>query len=730
MARNPKDDWFGEFYEPEVDEALYKHRVIAAKDRAKLNKRQNIHNEVGESPPLSPEILERREKYKYDFVALHEEVFPQSTGVKEFGEVQKKSIQFGNHIFRSGGRLLKLEPRGYAKTTRIANECLAAVLLGMQRYVLIVCSNLQKAEEILDSIRTELYNNDELLELFPGPIACFRHLDETSQKAPYQTYGGANTYIKYGTKGLRFPQVPGEPSSGRYIEVRPLKNLKGLFHKVKAGPDANKVYRPTLIVFDDPQTEDEARSPTEVQTIISNIKRSALKGGSHSRRVSAIMAITPVCNGDVAYHFEKNEYSWEIVKYKMLEERPEADEEWLTEYAKIYLGYDRTIIGDRTRAGLEARKYVEDNYERLHKGAKVSWDWAFGWEEEPQIEISPVQHAYNIILDDGIVDFEYEYQCNTEYGEYEEGETIHAPINVIMKKMGPWRKRHIPQWTAKTVCHIDVNKDFLSYAVMSSANPLKSHISEYSTFPKQPGTFSKRNMIIPLRSSYPNYPDYRDVLYLAVKDLIEYIHNLTLYREDGMEIKVDLIGVDMRYEENYIIRACKDSPYSNIVIPCAGVYVGPDDQLIHDRTYQEGTRRYHNCVERPNKSRTADILEYDTNYFKTEVHKGWNIDEGIRGTLTVYREDHPEAHKVLADHCNSEKPKRKQGFKTTNTRIVWEETMHQVDNEYFDNIVGCYALMARSGISTVLDKNEPITKEEKQNDIQEWMNQHKNRKLL
>ncbi len=720
-----------DFYEPdEIDLGMYKQQVETNRRKRNLKRKKDVNNEVGVAPELSPEILAERERYSNDFIALHREVFPESTGIKPFGEVQQKSILFGQDIFRKGGRLLKLEPRGYAKTTRITNEALFALLAGMQDYIVIVCSNVTKAQEIVDSIRTELMNNEKLLELFPGPIACFRHLDNNPLKSRFQTYNGQHTYIKYEVGTIRFPIIPGEPSSGRFIEIRPLTNLKGLNHKIKAGPDAGKVFRPTLVVFDDPQTHEEAKSPTSVKSIVSMIKRDALKGGSQSRRVSAIMAITPVANGDVAYHFEKIEHSWDVIKYQMMEQRPDAHDTWMNDYAKIYMNYDRTVRGDRHRAAMEARKYVEDNYEMLHKGAIVSWDWAYGWDEDPQTEISAVQHAYNIILDDGWEDFEYECQCNTEYGLYEDGETIHCPPEVILTKINPLPRKKVPQGTLEIVTHIDVNKDYLSYVTVASGDPFRPYIINYGTHPKQPGILSKLNVAVPLRSLYPNVTDYREILYLGVKDLLQTLAHQPFLREDGVELFNSVIGIDVKFEEDYIIRACKDSSLPSLILPTWGIYVSPDEEALHERSYPEGSRPYHNCVERPVRSRTIDYLNVDANYFKTEVHKAFNQTIGLRGSLTMFTPEWVDQHKPIADHCNAERPEREPGRKTNRTRIVWKENRHRADNEYFDNIANCFALLVRQGIDIKpVHSSLKMSKEQQAVDMADYMKSQKGKLL-
>ena len=756
------DDIFGEEYDPGIVKGLgeYHSNQESIKRSRKAKAQQNKLNEVGMAPPITEDIMEERLVYRNDFVLLHEKVFPDSTGIAPFGEKQEQSIRFGQDVFEGRlNRLLKLEPRGFAKTTRITNEALAAVLLGMQEYIVILCSNQEKAEEILESIKTEIYNNDELERLFPGPIACFRHINDIPQKARYQTYDGERTGLFWGSKTIRFPAVhtaiPNiafddtveesesnprflpEPCSGRFIEIRPMSNVKGLHKKIKNGPDAGKVFRPTLFLIDDPQTFDDAKSETNVKTIIGRIKRDAMRGGKHTQRARAIMSITPVCPGDVAWHFENNEHSWDIIKYKMIEKFPDEHKWWMEEYAKVYLNYDRSIRGDRTRAALEAKQLVEDNYERVHYGSEVTWDHAYGYDEDPQTEISAVQHAYNIILDDGIEDFEYECQCNTEYGTYEEGEQIHCPASAIAAKTLPYRRTQIPQETSKLVAHIDVNKNILSYAVVCSPSIMQPHICDYGTYPKQPGLWSKRNLTVALSTLHPTHKDYRDVLYHAVKALIAQLAEREFRREDDIPVKLDAIGVDIKYEDAYIARAIRESPYKHLVVPCSGTYVDPDDELLHEKPPANAIDVYDNCYLLPNKSRTLDVLHLDTNTFKTDTHRGFNLEEGTKGSLTLFGKEsdgtdcHPDRHLQLGEQCNSERPKRKEGKKSKRVRVIWEEKAHQIDNEWFDNIYNCMALLISKGVKTqIAPPQKSARKDEMNQDINDFMNEQKNRRLM
>lgn len=700
MAKSKYDDTYDADFlsSGEIDLATYKSTIARRKEADKKAAQENVRREVGPAPPPTPEILAKREELGNDFVKMHREVFPDSTGEKPFGPAQIDSTYKDQDVFKGlSNRLLKLEPRGFTKTTRLTNEATYAALMGWQPFTVIVASSLEKSIDILAAIKTELVSNPVLADLFPGPCAAFAHLRERGQNALLQTYGGEPTYIKFSADTIHFPVIPGEPSSGAIIKVRPLGNLKGINYKVRSGPNKGKVYRPTLYIFDDPQTEDDAESVSSVRRIIKNIKRSALKGGSHSRPVAAIMAITPVFYGDVAWHFEKNEESWQLVRYKMVEKFPKAHDRWMTEYAEIRSRYDREIRGSRDKALRRAAQWVMENYDELHEGHEVAWEYAYS-PGPPEHEVSAIQHAYNIILDDGMEDFEFEYQCNTEYGMTNENVTIHAPVERIVSKQLPLPRKVCPQETRKIVTHIDVNMDILTYVTMASGNPIRPHIIDYGTYPKQHGKWSKKVRVgIPLRTTYSN-PDYREVLYLATLDLIEFISQQNYKREDGIELTNNVIGIDVRYEEQFITRAIRESIFRNMVVPCWGIYVGPDEDSLHQRNYPAGVAIHDNCVEVPSKDGTLVYLNFDANFMKTELHKGFNLDQGVKGSVTLFQEEFPGQHTIFADHLNSEHPKRVPGKKTNRTRIQWYEKKQQPDNEFMDNASCCLALLRREGL--------------------------------
>jgi len=372
------------FYEEVFDEQLAKDTSMEIYDKLKRSRRrtqikQKVSdelNEVGVVPDLPQETLDARKYYEDNYVDLHQNIFKKSTGIKPFGQVQIESIERTHHALTFGGRVVIAEPRGFGKTTRTSNNALAAILQGKIRYAVILASSLNKANEILESIKTELVDNPELEKLYPAVCACFQHLDERVARSKYQTYGGNSTHIGYGKDQIRFPILPGEKSSGSIIQVRSKDNVRGLNSKIRYGPESGKVLRPDFVFMDDIQTDEEAESPTIVAKIVRTIKKSVMFAGGHNRRISMVMCCTPICAGDVSTHYILHEPSWEVICYKMVKKMPTNLDMWLTNYARILNDFDRYELGSRLHAEIRASAYLKENYDIMHEGAEVAWEWA------------------------------------------------------------------------------------------------------------------------------------------------------------------------------------------------------------------------------------------------------------------------------------------------------------------------------------------------------------------
>jgi hypothetical protein len=690
-------DPYGEIYDEDDD---YEFDLSKYREARKDSKRQaalrDTFNEIGIVEPISEEAMERRKHYETNLVDAHQEVFKQSTGIKPFGTIQIDSINRTHHVLKHGGRSVIAEPRGFGKTSRTANNALMAILHGTIRYALILASSVQKAEDILESIKTELIDNEELYKMYPAICECFRHVGDSPTRALRQTYLGEKTHIGFTKLKIRMPMIPGEPSSGSIIQVRSKDNVRGLNVKIRYGEESGRVLRPDFVFMDDIQTDEEANSPTSVWTIVQTIKKSILFSGTHSRPTSAVMCCTPICPGDVSTHFILNEPSWDCIVSPMVRQMPKNLDMWLNDYARMLLDFDRYSTGSRLEARLRARKYVEENYDALHEGAEVAWDWAYAWAEDPQTEISALQHAMNFKIEEGEEAFESECQCNV-MPRIDEAAGVKATLDEIMNKVHSWPRMRCPVETKFITTHIDVNKNVLTYTTVASPKEFRPMVIDSGEWPEQRGaTWRKQDIVYTLKKQYPDIPEQHERIYWGLRDLINQIGKKTYIREDNLVMHNNLIMVDMGFSIDEVQRAIRDSDYRQLTMCYRGQGIRARDKPFMDRHYEKHAEKHFHCATVPTTDRTLTVLYADVNYFKTAFHKGIKSRSDICGSLSLFTPERASGHLLLAKHCLVEIPEEDYFDKEDRRVITWSNPKDE-DNEYFDNIVGCLAGLFKLG---------------------------------
>src|SRR5687767_13636676 len=104
-----------------------------------------------------------RQQCADDLEAFNVKVFPNSTGLKPLGQVQRDSIAHDQSVIRGGGRVCKAEPRAYGKTTRTCNGALWGDLYGYRRMIPVFSANLEKSKnQIIARWKAEIQGNDLL----------------------------------------------------------------------------------------------------------------------------------------------------------------------------------------------------------------------------------------------------------------------------------------------------------------------------------------------------------------------------------------------------------------------------------------------------------------------------------------------------------------------------------------------------------------------------------------
>jgi hypothetical protein len=95
------------------------------------------------------------------------------------------------------------------------------------------------------------------LEDFPEVVFPIQRLDGIANRCNGQLYKGQRTHIGWTAREVILPTIPGSVASGAIIRVAGITGrIRGMKYKRADG----QAVRPSLVVLDDPQTDESARS--------------------------------------------------------------------------------------------------------------------------------------------------------------------------------------------------------------------------------------------------------------------------------------------------------------------------------------------------------------------------------------------------------------------------------------------------------------------------------------
>lgn len=629
-------------------------------------------------------------------------LFPNSTGLKPFGVVQKTSISHDESVICDGGRICKAEPRAYGKTSRTCNAALWGVITGRRSMVPVFSANLEKSKnQIMARWKAELLNNNLLFWMCPELIWPFRALGNKPQGAASQTCGGELTHIKWTADRVVFPFLPGVIGSGTALIALPLKSCRGATHST---PDGT-ILRPDLCIFDDVQKDEDADNPNTILKLRELITHTALMLGGHSQSMSAIMNCTVRRVDDLSERFLKDP-SWRRVRYKMLTAPAKLEKEfWLGEYADIRNAYDPEDPDDQRRAQFESLRLYESKRDEADDGAAVTWDWAYQWADVEPTEISAIQHAYNIRIDLGESVFASE--CQNEPVRESGGLRI-LSVDEICRKQSAFERGQFPADCTVLVSFIDVHPEILYWHDWAMAPGFDAYLIDYGTFPDQRRRhFNHKMLARSLRHLFPGM-DTAATINAGIDGLLHgYEHDAwpglmrrERTRADGVPMKVSQCFADANGEESDAVKnALRRSEFAASLTPSFGKYVGAKHKPISQWQNAKGVDAGPEWLPTQAKAGQLSGVIFDTNYWKTRFHRGLALPPGSKGAIYLYKHSDPEHHRMIAEHFRAEKPVEV----TVGSRTVYEfaEPGPGQDNHFLDCGVGALVAASKMKISNV-----------------------------
>jgi hypothetical protein len=332
---------------------------------------------------------------------------------------------------------------------------------------------------MLESVKTELDGNDLLLEDFPEVVYPIQCLDGIANRCSGQLYKENRTHIGWTAREVVLPTIPGSNASGAIIKVAGITGrIRGMKFKRADGHSV----RPSLVVLDDPQTDESARSISQCATRESILAGAVLGLAGPGKKIAGVMPCTVIRPDDMADRIlDRDKHpQWQGERTKMVYSFP-ADEALWAKYAEI------RSEGLRAERGLaDATEFYGQHREEMDAGAAIAWPERYNYDE-----LSAVQHAMNLRLQDERA-FWAEYQ-NEPLPE-ETVQDNELTTDQVAAKVNRLQRGDVPVGCNHLTMFVDVQAALLFYVVAAWEDDFTGYVIDYGTHPDQKrGYFTLRD---------------------------------------------------------------------------------------------------------------------------------------------------------------------------------------------------------------------------------------------
>jgi hypothetical protein len=627
--------------------------------------------DIGELPAVvSPE---RKERAAADFRFFCESYFPLTFHLPWSPDHLKVIAKIEQAVLR-GGLFAMAMPRGSGKTTICECACIWAVLYGHREFVCLIGSDEGHAMDMLESIKMELDGNDRLLEDFPEVVYPIQCLDGIANRCSGQLYQGQRTHIGWTAREIVLPTIAGSKASGAIIKVAGITGrIRGMKYKRADG----LAVRPSLVVLDDPQTDESARSLAQCAAREGILAGAVLGLAGPGQKISGIMPCTVIRPGDMADNILSRDKhpEWNGERTKMVYAFPAHEKLW-QRYAEI-----RAESLRRGNAGEEATEFYRAHRAAMDEGAVVAWPERFNHDE-----LSAIQHAMNLKLQDEAAFFA-EYQNEPLPEETVDADELTA--DQIAGKVNRMRRGVVPIGCNHVTMFIDVQASLLFYVVAVWEDDFTGYVIDYGTYPDQKRPYFTLRDARHTLTGATKASGLEGAIYTGLETLTNDYLGREWRRDDGAFLRIERCLIDANWgsSTDVVYQFCRQSAHAGVVMPSHGRFVGASSQPFSEYRRRPGDRVGHNW-RMPNVAgkRAVRHVVYDTNYWKSFVHARLAVAMGDRGCLSLFG-DRPEMHRLFAEHLTAEYRVKTEG--RGRTVDEWKPRPERGDNHWLDCLVGC-----------------------------------------
>jgi hypothetical protein len=591
-----------------------------------------------------------------------------------FSPDHRQVIEALETTINAGGQFALAMPRGSGKTSLAEAAAEWAILRGSRKFVLIICATKDHAITSLASLGNTFARNPILLADFPETCWPIHRLEGITQRR--LLWNGAPIVQRQTSQTLILPNLPKSTTSSAILATA---GLTGSIRGRKWTTPDGRSLRPDLVIIDDPQTDQTARSPGQTAARVSLIRQTVLGLAGPDQSLAAVMPCTVIEPDDLADQFldhVKNPL-WRGIRTRLVHawpSHPDATDLW-TKYADV-----RAAAKLANTSPEPENAFYAANRAAMDAGARVAWP-----ERKLPDEISALQHAYNLRQDKGNESFQAEYQNAPIRAGTDDAQALTA--TGILTRGNGLPRRQIPLQAHWLTVGIDVQGELLYWAACAWAPNWGGAVVDYGTWPEQPdGYFTLANARRTLTKHYRGQST-QDVLAAGLADLTAHLEALTWTRANGEPLKIarTLCDCNWHASEPAVIAWAAATGRNINAVPSRGRYIGANSRPIEEWATKPGDLSgpgWRLPARAPNAP--ARIVNFDANRWKTTIADRLLLPLTARDALTLWNAP-PRTHQLLADHCTAEFRRRRDG----RGRVVdeWQAKPAAPDNHYWDCLV-------------------------------------------
>lgn len=438
----------------------------------RVRKHIALTNDIKSIP--APENLERREACRYDFPlfvkvyggALIKDRQPSPMMVEKF----LKPVQ---EAFLDGGQVIAELPRGLGKTTIFDLAMAWAISFGHRHFGVLISATGKLAKTNLRNILA-VFLSPVFVADFPAIGVPLRALNGKWQLCESQTYLGVPTGIE--TKGdhITLPTIVGEDGKVIGDAAGAIVFSVGVGGAIRGLNEVGR--RPDAILFDDIQKRKDAKSVELSAALEEFVNQDAMGLFGHGGVVTAMMALTPICDGDFASLMTDKERNgaWVSIVIPLVVKWPD-DPDLSNEFVQLY---KEDCARDDFSRTLSTAFYREHAAE-ISAGA-VLLDPGIGGPNE----VDAYHHVLVLLARVGREAFDAEYQMQVR----EEGAELALTVDTVKHALTGTPRGVLPPGTDGVAAFVDVNikaESGLRYGIMAFGPSRVTSVVYYGRYPER-----------------------------------------------------------------------------------------------------------------------------------------------------------------------------------------------------------------------------------------------------